>query len=220
MALRLSWALCSLVLALAWPGRAFALNLLLDFEDSMLPSAQGWVQSGGSASIEDCLVPATCGTKVLQMSGSDAWFWYFDLDGLISLDVDWTFSADVLLVSGTGINDVAIGRNGLGNGGVTGTTAAEEDGLWHELRLEMDQGANEVRSFIDGALVSTLPPGDIVQPAVPAANAIFFIFGNASESKTAQFDNVTFTPEPSTGLLVAAGLGGMALARSRRRPPR
>ena len=216
MAIRTSAACLGLALALVWPARGLALSLLLDFEDGLLPSAQGWVQTGGAVALEPCNIASICGTTVLQMAGSDSWFWHLDVTGLISLSVDWTLRADVRILSGTGINDVGIGRAGLGNGGLTGTTAAEEDGQWHELRLEMDQGANEVRSFIDGVLVATLTPVDTAQAGVPAANAIWFGFRNIDETKSAQFDNVTFTPEPSTGLLLATGLGGLALRRSRR----
>lgn len=126
------------------------LSINLDFEDAQLPSAHGWqkvIGDQGSHIIVNGDAGAG-GVKVLRIEGFDIFGWYLDLEGILSLQDNWFFSADILrhpVVHGA--NDIAIARLGSGNGGKLNIGYTGHDLQWHNMRLEMNHATNELRSY-------------------------------------------------------------------------
>jgi hypothetical protein len=200
---------------------ASANTISLDFEDGLLPWANGWTnfvgETGTSWTIVSGQATGQGGNKILRSVGADKYGWVFDLDGLIESGADWSFSANVRRVASVGFgmfNDIGLIKYGSDAQGMTIGTIT--DTLWHEFQIGYEALTNTYTASIDGFAVSPFTPIPGNNANIPSGTieAISFGFGNIGVTKTVEWDNIEFTysnpapvPLPSSIAFLALGLG-------------
>jgi len=160
----------------------------------MAPLIRDWPNGPQNTAI-GCSPPPENGSHEVVLDATNYGGWWLDLEGLVGLEEDWTFSVDVLRhpSSDPGWNDVGIRRVGVGNGSqLTLGLAESTDGSYHHLRMVMDHVADEVHQYVDGVYVGSVEPHDNPDAVILSSNAIAFLFGNDAVSVSVHFDNVSF----------------------------
>lgn len=101
---------------------------------------------------------------------------------------------------------------GPGGLGFVATGAEYTPGVYKNLRVVVNPGANSIQYFYDNALIHTSIAGVFAGTAMEQVVVLHDNFQNQGE--TGDFDNLRVTPEPTS--LLALGLGALVALRRRR----
>ena len=218
------------------PGAAEAVTITLGFDD--LPSAQGWTYRAFNNTLPETQVFSVDGTTLFQDtlgSGLEVGSNSYERDGAVDPTSPFAISVTARVVE-TEENEVVSPLNGCGfcfgvvaGGGFRGIGLGADPNLveltypggeldivdvydttqFHDFRMRFVPGV-QIDFFIDDVLVHT-------GPGIPATPATL-VFGDRSggANASAEMTFYQFVPEPTTALLLACGLTGLAAAGRRR----